>query len=194
MPFKNVWLIKCPHCGSGNVELDRRNTEPVVNGFPQICLSCGKRFIFTIDGVGVTPTSEVKKVSENRQVTDGLDAPLDQLRERVARGNDKLMDVWSQIIELSEPEHSAEIDSWVKADAKLEKLCDVLKLRGYIDCLYIVEGRKTRLCSVENKICLVCPSKRAYWVQEMLDRLSSPRMRKKGEDTMQFLKTLGGKI
>jgi hypothetical protein len=87
------------------------------------------------------------------------------LRDRVIRGDKKLNDAWEQIRAISdEEERERQTDRWTQAAEKLCLLCEELKAKGYYDCLYIENGKKTRPCDPPDGLCcLVCPSSYPYW-------------------------------
>ena len=91
------------------------------------------------------------------------------LRDRVKSGNDKLFKAWLQILEINDKERQFEEDArWYKAWDKLHYLCLELQAKGYEDCLYVENGKKTRLCSqdVGTHWCWVCSSTKFYWRDE----------------------------
>lgn len=98
------------------------------------------------------------------------------LRDRVIKGNDKLFQAWLQIRELEDGEEKEyQLDRWNEAQERLHSLCLELKAKGYHDCLYIENGKKTRSClsNPDGFWCQVCPSKIPYWEQELMN-LPSP--------------------
>lgn len=94
------------------------------------------------------------------------------LRDRVISGNKKLNDALKQIrqIDHESQEWKDLFEQWHQANEKLSVLCTELKLRGYTDCLYIENGKKTKKClSPGDDIgCRVCPSSRKYWEEELM--------------------------
>jgi len=95
------------------------------------------------------------------------------LRDRVISGNKKLNDAWEQIRGIA---HDAEewkelLEQWHQANEKLSLLCSELKARGYTDCLYIENGKKTKKCLPPGDAigCRVCPSSRKYWEKELME-------------------------
>ncbi len=99
------------------------------------------------------------------------------LRDRVILGNKKLNDAWAQIEAMAHDteEWSEQVEHWHQANEKLSVLCTQLEALGYRDCLYLDgQGRKTVKCLEQGGIgCRVCPSKIAYWEQELME-LPSP--------------------
>jgi hypothetical protein len=98
------------------------------------------------------------------------------LLERVRNGNNKMMAAVQQTIKLdsSTPEGKAlwkaNMDKITEASATLRGLCDQLKMLGFLDCLYIEKGKKTRLCGVTGEaFCQVCPSAIPYWEKEIFE-------------------------
>ena len=94
------------------------------------------------------------------------------LRGRVKKGNDKLFEAWQQIRELAHnsDEWSEQMELWHQAGKKLSVLCTELKLKGYGDCLYLENGKKTKNC-LDNPggfWCQVCPSSIRYWDKELM--------------------------
>ena len=92
------------------------------------------------------------------------------LRDRVRQGNDKLFAAWLQIRDIQDKdEREYQFEQWDKAKEKLNLLRLELQVRGYRDCLYIENGRKTKRCLDEpgEWFCNTCPSDREYWVEEM---------------------------
>lgn len=90
------------------------------------------------------------------------------LRDRVIRGNDKLAKARFQIQELEEGEEKEhQWDRWNKAQELLRYLCSELQIKGYSDCLFIEDGKKTKSCLSEPE-CQGCPSTRKYWSEELM--------------------------
>jgi len=94
------------------------------------------------------------------------------LRDRVKKGNDKLFQAWLQIRELAHnsDEWSKQMELWHQASEKLGVLCTELKLKGYGDCLYLENGKKTKSCldNPDGFGCQVCPSSIRYWDKELM--------------------------
>lgn len=95
------------------------------------------------------------------------------LRDRVKLGNEKLNDAWEQIRGMA---HDTEewkelLEQWHQANKKLSLLCSELKARGYTDCLYIENRKKTKKCLLpgDDIGCRVCPSSRKYWEKELME-------------------------
>lgn len=108
-----------------------------------------------------------------REVEGGImNAELTALRDRVAKGNEKLHDAWAQMKTLDEGSWKQASDQYDEALEKLKRLCMELKAQ-YQDCLYINEqGKKTKNCLVNLNdptwFCRVCPcaSGKALWYSE----------------------------
>lgn len=99
---------------------------------------------------------------------------LDELKDRIMRGNDKLNAAWNNVIKLVDhksPEWEVAMQKWHRANMELHFYCQQLEQLDYNDCLYIVDGKKTRKCIdlVGDELgCRVCPSWRDYWAEELL--------------------------
>ena len=120
------------------------------------------------------------------------------LRDRVIKGNDVLFKAWLQIRELTGEEREYQLDRWNEAQERLHLLCGDLKSRGYHDCLYIENGKKTKGClsNPDGFWCQTCPSSVPYWEQELiaLPGPTAPRV-KQPEFVLgqtEFLEKLGG--
>jgi len=101
-----------------------------------------------------------------------MNTELLALRDRVAKGNEKLHAAWAQMKNLDEESWQQASKQYDEALKKLELLGLELKGRGYEDCLYIDEqGKKTKNC-LQNPdptfFCRVCPcaSGKALWYSE----------------------------
>ncbi len=132
---------------------------------------------------------------ENDKKAEALAA----LKARVIKGNELLNLAW---VQLKSMDHESqrwedEICRWGEANEKLSALCTELKWSGFDDCLYIVDGEKTKLCLPpgDDLGCRVCPSKINYWHNELMN-LPSPKVRasERGKDTMNFIEKLGEEI
>ena len=92
------------------------------------------------------------------------------LRDRVKRGNDKLITAWSEIWDIQdEQERQRGLKRWDKANLLLDALCTELMYRfNYRDCLYLDgNGHKTKPCArADGFCCFVCPSEIPYWQKE----------------------------
>lgn len=66
-----------------------------------------------------------------------MNAELIALRDRVAKGNEKLHEAWAQMKNLDPERWKLASKQYDEALKKLELLCLELKSRGYVDCLYI---------------------------------------------------------
>ena len=99
------------------------------------------------------------------------------LKDRVVRGNEKLNLAWQQLRNIANrtEEWTEQLERWHQANEKLSLLCTELKLRGYSDCLYMENGKKTRKCLEpgDDIGCRVCPSSREWWAEELMS-LPSP--------------------
>jgi len=125
------------------------------------------------------------------------------LLERVRKGNDKLWNAWKVIRDIRDPEEREELfQKWDEKKALLNALCLELVTRGFKDCLYIENGKKTRGClnNPDNPewFCNTCPAGMGggpkYWEQELM-ALPTPFVRRSehGTEQTKFLETLGGK-
>jgi len=114
----------------------------------------------------------------------------DKLRERIKLGNDKLNEAFEQLKEIASDtqDWQAGFEKWHEANEKLHFYCQQLIQLGWEDCLYIENGKKTRSC-LEGLGCRVCPSRRAYWEEELMDLPG----RKVKEKIDPFTKKLAGK-
>ena len=96
---------------------------------------------------------------------------LEELKSRVREGNEKLNLAWQRLVKMdhSTPRWEEEVERWHQANERLSSLCSELKYAGFHDCLYIVDGKKTRGCLTEGLGCRVCPSSKNYWESELMD-------------------------
>jgi len=94
-------------------------------------------------------------------------AEIEQLKDRVCTGNDRLIAAWKQIMAGPPENRTEQLDQWHTATLKLSFYCDQLGYLGFNDCLYIEDGKKTRGC-LEGISCIVCPSKKKYWEDELI--------------------------
>lgn len=95
-------------------------------------------------------------------------AELEELKNRVRTGNERLITAFKQIM-AGPPEKREELfDQWHTATRKLSFYCDQLNYLGFDDCLYIQDGVKTRKC-LEGMSCIACPSKKKYWEDELME-------------------------
>lgn len=95
---------------------------------------------------------------------------LAALIDRVRKGNDKLWEAWKVIRDVENPEEKdALFRKWDAKKEFLNDLCKELVFKGYRDCLYIENGKKTKRCLDEpgEWFCNTCPSQREYWVEEV---------------------------
>lgn len=94
------------------------------------------------------------------------------MRDRVKLGNEKLFRAWLQIRELAydSEEWSRQMGRFSEATKKLRGLCAELKLKGYDDCLYMENGKKTKSClsNPDGFWCQACPSSRKYSEEELM--------------------------
>ena len=91
---------------------------------------------------------------------------MDLLKERIRNGLIKLDAAFHTLAQATDigPEKWAD---WKLATLKLRVLCDNLSDLGYKDCLFLMpNGGRTKKC-LEGINCLVCPSNKEYWVDEM---------------------------
>ena len=94
---------------------------------------------------------------------------IEELKERVRLGNQKLKDAWDVLRKLELSDHwKAELERWHLANVKLSEYCSQLKRLGFRDCLYKDEnGVKYKGC-LEPLGCCVCPSDISYWEKELM--------------------------
>lgn len=90
-----------------------------------------------------------------------MNAEIIALRDRVAKGNEKLHAGWAQMKNLDQESWKRASDQYDEGLEKLKILCMELKAQ-YQDCLYINEqGKKTKNCLVNPDdptwFCRVCP-------------------------------------
>ena len=92
-----------------------------------------------------------------------MDTDLIALLERVKNGNDKLWAAWRVIRDITDREEREEL--FTKWDGRvyfLNLLCKELVVKGYIDCLYIENGIKTKSClnnpDEPEWFCNTCPA------------------------------------
>jgi len=112
-----------------------------------------------------------------------MNAELIVLRDRVAKGNEKLRAAWAQMKDLDKESWQQASKQYDEALKKLQSLGLELKGRGYVDCLYINEqGKKTKNCLLNpgdpTWFCRVCPcaSDKALWYseQELFNEMHKP--------------------
>jgi len=121
------------------------------------------------------------------------------LRDRVIKGNDKLFAAWLQIRELAGEEKEYQLDRWNEAQERLHYLCLELKAKGYHDCLYLENGKRTKSClsNPDGFWCQVCPSSVSYWEKELmkLPGPNAPRVKQPEfvPGQTEFLEKLGKK-
>lgn len=95
---------------------------------------------------------------------------IDELKERVKKGNDKLMAAWAEIVKQELGKYETEIKKWTIAQARLMEYCRQLQDLGFHSCLYIENGKKTKKC-IDVLGCIVCPSDISYWETEVANNL-----------------------
>lgn len=95
---------------------------------------------------------------------------LSDLVARVKLGNEKLGKVYDQMKEITPNTErwSSAMEQWHRANVLLKIYCDQLEWLGFLDCLYIENGVKTRKC-LDGLGCRVCPSKKPYWEDELME-------------------------
>ncbi len=94
---------------------------------------------------------------------------VEELKARVRLGNEKLCKAWDQLVEMdhTKPEWDVGFKQWGLACDKLRRYCDQLQWLGFSDCVFIIEGKKTRRCLSHRLSCIACPStNRSYWETE----------------------------
>ena len=95
---------------------------------------------------------------------------VELLKNRIKIGNDKLNTAWESIVAMvgvDEERWKIESERWFEAHAKLINLARLLNGKGFRNCLYIEDGKKTRHCL--NPGCQACPSDVNYWEKELMD-------------------------
>ena len=122
------------------------------------------------------------------------------LLDRVIKGNDKLFQALLVIQDIEEGEEKeCQLDRWSQALDKLILFCQELKTKGYEECLYIENGKRTKSClsNPDGFWCQVCPSSRKYAEEELmaLPGPNSPRVKQPEfvPGQTEFLGKLGGK-
>ena len=99
-----------------------------------------------------------------------MDKSLQELKERVKAGNEKLIASWPRVWDIQdEEERQREMKRWDKANLLLDALCMELMYRfSFRDCLYLDgNGHKTKPCVRQDGFCcFVCPSETPYWRRE----------------------------
>lgn len=125
---------------------------------------------------------------------------LPELVTRVKLGNEKLSKAFDQMkaITPNTERWSAAMEQWHRANLLLKLYCDQLEVLGFLDCLYIkyyeglteeeermvmselaagkvfqVKGGVKTVKCLDGLGCRVCPSKKAYWEDELM-ALPSP--------------------
>lgn len=143
--------------------------------------------------MGDLTQEEAKLFMELNQLT------VEQLRERVAKGNDRLMDHYTEIMK------ERDNDTWEGllanldiAVARLGLICDFLVFKGYKECLYMENGKKVRSClnqRQDNIVCWCCPSTIKWWEEELFGAGAAPveYHSRHGKALMDFIKR-GGKL
>jgi hypothetical protein len=88
------------------------------------------------------------------------DQTVEELRQRVITGNEKMLQYWKVLISSDSEKYNQNIERYESANKKLINLCDLLELKGYNQCLYMSEGKKTRKCfgRDDESWCVVCPA------------------------------------
>jgi len=101
-----------------------------------------------------------------------MNQETENLLNRVKIGNDKLFHAWEQIRDMDRSTGwNEQMDKLSEASKKLSGLCHQLKLAGYNDCLYIIDGKRTRKClhNSDGFWCQVCSSDIKYWEAEIME-------------------------
>lgn len=128
-----------------------------------------------VDGKFVVKGKKEKEVkpSKPKVVSREYSEEVIALRERVILGNQKLFDAWNNIKKLDHESQQwkDEFERWHQACERLSLLCTELKVKGYEDCLYLENGKRTRSClsNPDGFWCQVCPSTPRYWDKEFDD-------------------------
>ena len=119
------------------------------------------------------------------------------LIDRVKTGNTKLWEAWRQIRDIEDKDKKeAQYDRWHEAVGKLNILAKELVAKGYTNCLYIEDGKKTRACLYNPEqpdwFCNTCPAQIGhgpqYWEAELMGLPEKLTKHKKDE----FVEKLGG--
>lgn len=86
---------------------------------------------------------------------------IEEIKQRVITGNAKTVEYWNIITEKGGDDYKNNVDKYEKACQKLHGLCQLLKLKGFNDCLYMDGDRKTKKCfnRQDGSWCTVCPAK-----------------------------------
>ncbi len=125
---------------------------------------------FTGRGIEVNPAMLRQAIEIREAVEEKYSSEVLALRDRVILGNKKLNAAWEQIKGMvhDTEEWNYQMECWHQGNEKLSLLCTELQARGYVDCLYIENGKKTKKCllSGDDIGCRVCPSSRKYWEEE----------------------------
>ncbi len=122
---------------------------------------------------------------------------IEALRKRVAAGNEKLVLALLALVEIEDMAvYDVQMKAWYSARDKLNTLYKMLRDLGYSDCLYVENGARTRKCDSwpKGRNCIVCTSDEIYWNEVICAGHSKHISVKYGDDVIEFLKTLGGKI
>ncbi|MDD4961005.1 MAG: hypothetical protein PHX07_02085 [Candidatus Marinimicrobia bacterium] len=178
-----------------------KSTEFWFNGISWNCAKChpspntipDEHKLIVIDASNVGPGQTAKI-----QVID-TGSRIEILRARVAAGNQKLINAFVQIkASLNDADYDAKMAEFRRAQHKLDALCDELRILGYNDCLYIVEGVRDIRCNSwpDDQCCWVCPCDELFWENVICGRGSNKISEsvKHKHDLVEFLATLGGLI
>lgn len=122
---------------------------------------------------------------------------LEALKQRVGAGNIKLWKAWEQLRDVSPiPEYDHQVELWRAAMNTLGTLAEELINKGFRNCLYVESGHK---CEEDKKFmpggCFYCPDQ-GFFLNKIFNEQPVKEFTPshQGEELMEFLKTLGGKI
>jgi hypothetical protein len=131
---------------------------------------------------------------EQKLFTELYNATKEELLIRVKNGNEKLMAYYEQIkTQKNDPEWDKMVDNLHVAVDRMKQICDFLVFKGYDDCLYIENGKRTRSCVIgDDRPCWVCPSKRNYAEEEMFEGEKPAYVaNRRGLKMLSFLRKMG---
>ena len=156
-----IWV--CNKCHPNPNPEERKSDEPeIVAVVLAVSDQPGESHVEPGAPTGVAPSEKISSLE------------VIALIDRVRKGNDKLFAAWLQIREIQEKEErKRQFLRWDEAKERLHALCKELVARGFKDCLYIENGKKTKTCLSElgEWFCNTCPAVlgggREYWVEEM---------------------------
>ena len=172
---KGVEVIEKGHCKHGEFIL------------AEGCHQCMEEARLEREKVGKVDMAEekpkmVSEPSTNTHTNSGKEGHALEvlaLCDRIRLGNEKLFKVLRQIREIADDkeEWSRQMDQWKEAQEKLHSLNLELQAKGFHDCLYLENGKKTRSCldNPDGSWCQVCPcDPNNPYVEKELMGLPSP--------------------